>query len=46
MVLLLWLVHQDLDSRLNAERRVFVKEGRESGRGVVEIDIAFLMDCT
>jgi hypothetical protein len=37
---------QSLDSQLNAERRVFVKEGRESGRGVQEIDIAFLLDCT
>ncbi len=37
---------QDLDSQLNAERRVFVKEGKESGRGEVAIDIAFLMDCT
>ncbi len=41
-----WWLLQDLDSQLNAERRVFVKEGKESGRGEIAIDIAFLMDCT
>jgi hypothetical protein len=37
---------QNLDAQLNAERRVFVRDGRESGRGVQEIDICFLLDCT
>jgi hypothetical protein len=37
---------QSLDAQLNAERRVFVKEGKESGRGAQEIDICFLLDCT
>ncbi len=38
--------YQSLDAQLNAERRVFVKDGKESGRGVQEIDICFLLDCT
>jgi len=37
---------KDLDSQLNAERRVFVKEGKESGRGEVDVDMTFVMDCT
>jgi hypothetical protein len=37
----------NLDAQLNEERRVFVKDGgKESGGGVIEIDIAFVMDCT
>ena len=37
----------NLDAQLNEERRVFVKDGgKESGGGVVKIDLCFVMDCT
>jgi hypothetical protein len=37
----------DLDAQLNAERRVFVRQGgKESGGGILQLDVAFLMDCT
>jgi len=38
---------KELDKQLNEQRTVFVRPGgKESGGGIVEIDIAFLMDCT
>lgn len=38
---------KNLDAQLNEQRTVFVTPGgTESGGGVVEIDVAFLMDCT
>lgn len=38
---------KSLDAQLNEQRMVFVKPGgKESGGGCIEIDIAFLMDCT